>query len=187
MDVRRHAVVALTLPVLVLSACTDEGSSQEPSPTPSSSSPTPTVTPTDTGPSIPPEALGDDEESAKAFVKYYFEVVSEGIVTGDMSTLEQLSHAKCESCNALSERVVNVYDKGGALKTEGWIVEALVRDPTDNPRHKAFFARVRQDRQALFDAEGRQVDVIKRKLQGMHLIVEQRESGWVMLRMGLLG
>ena len=68
MDVRRWVAAALCVPLLALAGCSDDESQAKPQDPTSSAAPSPSPSETDAAPSIPPEAMGTDEASAKAFV-----------------------------------------------------------------------------------------------------------------------
>ncbi len=81
--VRRSLAVACVLPLL-LAGCSDaEPTPQMPDPTASSSPP---AVETDTGPvepTLPPEAEGDGNEAAEAFVAHYFAAIDYAQATGE--------------------------------------------------------------------------------------------------------
>lgn len=182
MDVRRFAALALTLPVLALGACTDEGSSKEPSPTPSSESPSPTVT--STGPSIPPEARGDDEASAKAFVRYYFEVMTEAVVTGNTTAMRQLDTMRCISCRNLARRLDEVYGKGGSYRTKGWVPDKFIRGSLVKDGHE-FYLRVRNHPRTLFDG-AKVVDRQPASVITLRVIVMRKSNTWKLVWLDVL-
>jgi len=121
MDVRR-LVAALTLLGLLVSCSDDEPTSDPQEPTSSA-----TGTPSPTGPVIPAEAQGADEASAKAFVRYWFEVFNNAVNTGDSALLMQLSTSECVSCKAFRRNIQKAYADGGGIRAAGWTPTSIHR------------------------------------------------------------
>ncbi|WP_225915221.1 DUF6318 family protein [Nocardioides jiangsuensis] len=122
----RRGAVGLSLAGLVLAGCT---SNPEPSPLPEPSesvgSPSPSSSPTVAAPSLPPEAKGTTEASAKAFVGHYVEAVNFGMQTGDTSALARLASDDCKTCDAIEQRIEEVYESGGRLAGAGWSIQSV--------------------------------------------------------------
>ena len=185
MRVRRlTAGLAATL-LLPLGACTDGDNKADPTEPTSSATPSATETEPD-GPTLPPEARGDDEAAAKAFVKFYFELVSDAVNTGEVTHLVRFSASNCQSCNALTKNLTDVYGKGGRFETKGWTAGKLAVDRVRDSDQLAFIARIEMSRRTLFDENDKVVKVEPRRSQAVHLLLERDQGEWVMLRMGLL-
>lgn len=60
--------------------------------------------------------LGKDSAASKAFVRYYWDVVSYAQVSGDTGRLRELSFEQCEPCSAGVDTIDEVYDAGGSIK-----------------------------------------------------------------------
>ncbi|MBD8870567.1 DUF6318 family protein [Nocardioides donggukensis] len=180
--------VPLVLP-LMLSGCSDADGSSSPS-TPSSpsqqSSPSPDATPTDEGLSIPSEAVGTDEASAKAFVRYWFEVLSEAMTTGDTKAALALSTKQCQSCQSITGRIDNVYNKGGRLKTDGWFADRFVPDSPSKLKTPAYFIRVRQSPRALINSDGEVVDRTMREATAMRIVLKRSSGAWRVSRLDVI-
>lgn len=151
MAVRR--LVAVCVALVGLAACSDDSDAgpKEPESSPAVSS-TPTASPTASppGPSIPPEAQGIDEASAKAFVRFWFATLSESMRTGDVELVRSLGTPDCRSCNAVISKIEKLYAKGGHVRTEGWVVERFLPDSNANPRRAEFKLRTRYLPQVLY-------------------------------------
>jgi len=93
---------------------------------------------------VPLEVQGDDEASAKAFVRYYCEVLSAAMVTGGTSDLDALALPRCLTCRNFSALIRDTYDKGGHYETKGWAVQAAV-SLTWSGAHQAFGLRTQQE------------------------------------------
>jgi hypothetical protein len=126
MNVRRWLVAVCCLPLLGLAGCSDDPSQAQPQDPPSSSA-TAKPSPSETGPTIPPEAQGTDEASAKAFVKHWFEVFSSAMVSGETADLKSLSASSCQSCSAFVEVIDRTYSRGGRIESSGWTAVQFTR------------------------------------------------------------
>jgi choline/glycine/proline betaine transport protein len=120
-------LAALTAAVL-MAGCT---SNPEPAPLPSPSasgsesagaSPSASAS---AAPSMPAEARGTSKKSAKAFVRYYVDVLNHAMATGDTELLESLSSPKCVSCDSVAQLVNEVYSAGGHISSQGWSLHGL--------------------------------------------------------------
>ena len=118
-SVRRIALAALALPLL-LAGCADD----DPVPKiPDASTPTASVAETaDPGdpddpvePTLPPEAEGKGNEAAEAFVRYYVAVVDFSRQTMEPERIRALSTAGCTGCEGLSQLIQKVNANGGRI------------------------------------------------------------------------
>lgn len=118
-----RALTALALAVVLgvtLSACTETAEPKplaSPAATASSTAPTSPAPPappsTPTPPTMPPEARGTSAASAKAFVRFYVEMINFATSSGDIEALRALDDGSCRSCAAVAKRINDVYDSGG--------------------------------------------------------------------------
>lgn len=112
--VRRVAVAALALPLL-LGGCADD----EPVPKlPATSAPTSPVTETSTAPvepTLPPEAEGTGPKAAEAFVRYYYDTVNYAQQTGDTKHLRSLGALMCEACSGGADAIERITKEGGTI------------------------------------------------------------------------
>jgi hypothetical protein len=112
--VRRVAVAALALPLL-LGGCADD----EPVPKlPDTNSPASPVTETSTAPvepTLPPEAEGKGPKAAEAFVRHYLAVVDYSRLMLDPSYLREVSAPTCAGCNGLGDLLAEVAQNGGEI------------------------------------------------------------------------
>ena len=115
-SVRRIALAALALPLL-LAGCADD----DPVPKiPDTSTPTASVTETSdpvdpVEPTLPPEAEGKGNEAAEAFVRYYFETVDYAQATGNTRSLRSLGSPVCTACTAGADGIDAIYRQGGRI------------------------------------------------------------------------
>lgn len=108
------------------------GSDAQPTP-PATPTPSPTSSPSPTppaGPTLPPApepATG--KKGAKAFVRYYWDVVNYAQATGDTEVLKTLGVDECDSCNVGIETIENNTVQG-AVVTGGHLTPRRL-----TPRH----------------------------------------------------
>jgi hypothetical protein len=180
MGVRRGLAAALCVAVAALAGCSDGEASPEPSDPTSAASPT--ASPSPTGPSIPPEAQGTDEASAKAFVRFWFETLSAAMLSGDVTQVTELS-ANCVSCSNLARTIQDVYRKGGRFESAGWVVEGSVRAPGYTDRNPDLLLRTRMARRHLFGSEGKVIDTKPMRLVPMRALLERRTGQWRIIKL----
>jgi len=184
MRVRRlTAGLAATL-LLPLGACTGGDSEADPTEPTSAETPTPTTTKRD-GPTLPPEAQGDNEAAAKAFVTFYFELISDAMVTGDTSRLSEFSSPECTTCGSYVALIDETYSEGGRYVTRGWSVEATAAVGNTGEQHH-FALRTLQRRRILLDEHGDEVDVSRREVTPMRIILQPSLDSWKVIRLDIV-
>ncbi|MGN6243381.1 MAG: DUF6318 family protein [Motilibacteraceae bacterium] len=113
------AIAALALAPLALTGCTGASSSAAAGPTPAASTaspaPTPRETPKPTPPAIPDAAESADEQGAKAFAAYFWQVVNYVGRTRDTVPLQKISSADCKSCNQTIDTATKARAKGESV------------------------------------------------------------------------
>lgn len=134
------AIAALALAPLALTGCTGASSSAAPGPTSMASTATASVSPGPTPyveltpPPLPQAAYSGDESGAKAFAKYFFEVVNYVTATEDSSPLKAISDSKCSTCaktisSAEKARTAKEKVQGAVFFTKGAEVLPESRPP----------------------------------------------------------
>jgi hypothetical protein len=136
------AVLAFALSP-ALAGCTDDDGQP---PTPTDSSPPPsghtttpgstTSDPADEPPVLPDAAKAQTTAGAKAFVRYYADVLNYAWAQGSPEELRQISARSCETCGNLSEFIQKVSEAGGFQHGGEWVVEsvgAVPGQPVKNP------------------------------------------------------
>jgi hypothetical protein len=161
MDVRRLVAALMLLGSLV--SCSDDEPTSDPQ-EPTSSA---TVSPSPTGPVIPAEARGTDETSAKAFVRYWFEVFNTAVNSGDPAPLMQLSTADCVSCKAFRRNIERAYSDGGRVRAVGWRPTSI--DPVGG-QAATFALSVRQGDEQYLNSSG---DVVRHFAGGRRNMIIQ--------------
>ena len=95
----------------------------------SSSSPEPSSPATPRGPdepTLPAEAAGASPKAAKAFVRYYVELLNYAFITGNVTTLRRVSTSDCSGCQDYVEFISDLYSSGGFYTGDGWRVERVI-------------------------------------------------------------
>lgn len=179
MVVRRLLATLVAASLLV--SCSDDGPRADPpEPTAPATSATvePSATVTPTGLEVPPEARGTDEASAKAFVKYWFKVLSQSMSDGQVRSVLDLSDPRCKSCKDLTAAIAEVYAEGGRFKTTGWHVELIAHAPAYTKSKPDYLLRTRHARRTLVGASGTVVDVNRQETVAMRVVLTRVQDGW---------
>lgn len=139
---------ALLLP---LGACSsDDDITYPPNPATSRS----TEPPAPSRATLPPEARGSGRVAAKAFVTFYFEVISEAMSTGRTKRILKFGTPTCGSCASVAAMVDKFHAGDGSMETRGWEPTAFTGNELV-PGGRSFELRVTQHPRAL--RQGRKV------------------------------
>lgn len=173
--VRRGAAVVVV--PLVLVACGDE------SPAPSASesvtvSPSPSAT-RPVAPELPQKAEKNSPDGAEAFTRYFFEVVTHAMQTGDTAPLKAVSDPDCKTCAGLSEAIDHMYGEGRRNEGGGWIVNRSAVDPSLEMPFRKFLVIVDQPPQRLIDADGKVADKDPQTLLAFRVTVRWADTRWI--------
>lgn len=140
-------VAATTLSLAFLAGCGED----EPQPKfedPTSASPSKSASPEEPVEPTPPAAMeGDDVAGAKAFVEYYFDQLTYGVLSGRTKGLESLALADCGGCRGALNAARTIHQKGGTVR--GGEMRAsgirLAQKETPTSSFRAFGGRLRLD------------------------------------------
>ena len=120
---RRTPTALIGLGLLTLAACSGSADPSAPppapppsSPTATSTAPTPSSSPTPTLPAMPEAAKAHTKAGAKAFVKYFWDVVNYAQATGDTAAITPTILPGCHACEAGVASIRRVYDAGGRMR-----------------------------------------------------------------------
>lgn len=75
-------------------------------------------------PVLPEAAKAETKEGLEAFAKYWFEVLSYGYETGDVSRLDAITAAECQPC-ANAKKVILSWNEGGK-----WLIGGTLTTPS---------------------------------------------------------
>ena len=125
---RRAAAVAAGLVFLSVMAACEANPSPAPLP---SESPSPSATrsasssPTVAAPTLPAEAKGTSEASAKAFVRHWIETLNYAGPSRETRQLKQISAPGCAACTAITDLIDEVDASGGYIRGSGWTINSV--------------------------------------------------------------
>ncbi|GAA4367157.1 DUF6318 family protein [Nocardioides caricicola] len=106
-----RAVIAATVLILGVSACSSDDPEPIVAPTPSASEPSdPTTSPV-------AGALGPEETLAA-----WIDARNQALQDGDVSAVEALSAESCKTCRDSIAPIKQVYGDGGHFDTDGWVL-----------------------------------------------------------------
>ena len=74
---------------------------------------------------MPDAAKGTSEAAAKAFVRHWVATLNYAGDTGDTSGLRRVSSAECKSCVGIADKIDRVYERGGYVQGDGWVVRSI--------------------------------------------------------------
>lgn len=125
--------------------------------------PTPSYKPADASgkaqnvpvPVLPEVAKSETKEGLEAFAKYWFEVLSYGYETGDVSRLNELTSSGCESCEHAKEVITGWHSEGRWL-TGGRVTTPAVSTTFKVARDGNYQVAVQAAQESLsyFNADG---------------------------------
>ena len=141
---RRIVAAAVALALLPVTACSGGGTTPGATAAPESSgptaSPTPTATPTPTAsykpadasgkaqnvpvPVLPEAAKAETKEGLEAFARYWFQLLSYGYETGDVSRLVNITSPDCRSCDRAKTVMTGWHEAGR------WLVGGKTETPS---------------------------------------------------------
>ncbi|MDT0203272.1 DUF6318 family protein [Nocardioides sp. AE5] len=137
--VRRVAVVATCVPVLVLAGCGDDESAGEPVELPSLS-PSAASLPS-MSESVEVEDLPADEVEPEEFVRAWVDAYNHAALTGDASRIRALSLDACVTCTGFAEAYEGAYSAGGGVTIDDGALPAEV-SALSNATEAGGFTRV---------------------------------------------
>ncbi|KQY55468.1 MULTISPECIES: DUF6318 family protein [unclassified Nocardioides] len=185
MVVRRWVAAALCLPLLALSACSDDepNAKDEPSPSvtmPSSStSPSESTTPVPiTAPTMPAAAEGSGDKAAQAFARYWVAMVNYAQETGDTEPLKALHSEKCTPCSSGVEAVDEGYANGKSMVGGQYKITSLKAVDTDQPSVRMIGLVVHATRQKKLDRQGRVLSSTPPGYRGFRLYLRKYSGEW---------
>jgi hypothetical protein len=183
MDVRRWVAAGLCVPLLAVAGCSDDESRADPGDPSSSAVPTPSPSESEAAPSIPPEAMGTDEASAKAFVRHWFNVFTHSMNEGKVDEIKALSASGCMTCASFADLISRTYNSGGRIESDGWTAVNFARLDDES---MAFDFIARSGMETFFRADGS----VKRRYKGgdqaMTATLVQVDSAWKVKKLAVL-
>lgn len=183
------AIVGL-VSCLSISACTEGGVSAAPTTTsPSSTSaaqttPTgaPTSAPTDNPqpPELPARAEEKSPAGAKAFVKYYIDVLNNAWLIESSEAIRQSAGAGCKVCTQLAELVDAVSRRGGYQHGGQWRPVSTFAVPTQPDRKPIIITDIKIARGKWLRSSGGQPQLIEAQSVTYDFQLAWEESRWLL-------
>ena len=83
-------------------------------------------------PQMPDSAREFTEEGAEAFFRYFLETSNHSLDSGDLEPMRRAIEVDCEGCATLSEYVSDVYDAGGYVSGNHWVLNRFTAEITES-------------------------------------------------------
>ena len=132
---------------------------------------------------MPAEAKGTSEKSAKAFVRYYIDVLNFAGSSGETAQLKQISHVDCTSCQGVTSSIDRVYADGGRYIGRGWSVETIKYQPLQPRKKPVLTVGVDIAPQNVFEKRGGKVTTFDGGNRSMTFRLGVAEGEWILLQL----
>jgi hypothetical protein len=154
-----------------------------PSESPSATAPSEADSPSPAPPTMPAEARGTSEKSAKAFVRFWIEALNYAGPTGDTEQLNEFTDAACSECKAIIRLIQNVHHDGGYIHGKGWAVQSVSTVAFGESGGRVFDAVVKVHPQEIRMSATDTVETFKggRRLKTFWL--KRRQGTWLITRL----
>ncbi|MCW2791816.1 MAG: hypothetical protein JWO76_914 [Nocardioides sp.] len=176
--------LGVVVPLLVLGGCSDDDPEPRIAPTTSTSpSNTGSPSPTPTGPvepTMPAAARQHTAAGAKAFVKFYWEMVNYAQVSGVLQPLVRLGDENCGACSGGVDFLRKIFNAGGVVRGGAVTVSNLEAIRVKAGSHVSWrvLADVTNTRQVV-DLPGKRKDeTYPAGKLSLQLIIDPQPNGW---------
>ena len=170
---------AALLAVGLLAGC---GSDEGPSSNAADTSPS---AKTDGPPTLPAEAKGADEDSAKVYAGFWVESLNYATTSGDTTELKKLGTNECESCVAFASTLDQIYGAGGRVQSKGWTLQNAVPIAGQPETEPALRMDVLVQPQKVTEKAGAKTKSYDGGIQTMTMFLVRRGDGWLVDRLDL--
>ncbi|WP_067434854.1 DUF6318 family protein [Nocardioides jensenii] len=184
MDVRRWVAGVVCLPLLLVSACTDDDAGADPDPSPSSASQSPSNSPSATPtvedpvpPTLPAAAQGSDDKAARAFARYWIAMVNYAQSTGDTLQLAALHDDGCDACTAGVAAVDEGFAKGGSMVGGRYTIRSVQSVDSNQAGVRLVGVLVRATRQRTLNRRGEVTSTARPGLRAFRLFLRKDGAG----------
>lgn len=179
---RRVIVAAIVLAVcLVSTSCTDgSGAVSPPGSTATiATSDAPTTSgPADGPPELPEAAKAKTTAGAKAFVRYYVDVLNYSFHTQDTKTLGSLASQRCNVCGAIVTGLNRTRRSGGSQSDGAWSVNEQFSVPGQPTARPKLVANIHISSGHWRRSSSSQVIVIKEQDLSNEFDLQWTDTGW---------
>ena len=108
---------------------------------------------------VPADALPNTPQGAEAFVRYFLQMLNQGLVRAEPGVLARVSESDCKSCNAYENMMRSAQSNGRRFDRNAFVVQEVVRVFDTGPGAALTVdAVVRQQVVRILDASGNVVD-----------------------------
>lgn len=159
----RAALAASLAALALLAGCSDDdpspgGPTSTWTPTGKPETPSSSATAKPTEPALPEAATKATEAGARAFITYYFDLISYAQISGEVRALKSVSGPNCEGCNAGIEGVREHYQGGGRI-VGGALTPAIDRINEVSTKSGSLYGfhavvTTTHEKQTVFDSDG---------------------------------
>ena len=178
----RLLAVGTVVVALLLAGCSEDGD------------PEPRISPTDSSsaastPTAPVSTDGSSESlpvSPRQALLRWFDEFSAAMLTGDPSEVEAVATSDCTSCGNVVNAVLEIYEKGGRLESDPWIVERVVTSDASQASVHSYLVRVAQGARTLYGEDGQVVDSTPKMVIPFSVTVVAVDGGWLVSRMAIV-
>jgi hypothetical protein len=169
----RLAVVAAALALAspVLAGCSDDPPTAAPPPTAASSSPTGSSGTPSGPPALPAAAKGTTPAAAKAFVRYYVDLINYGLETLDAKPLRTASSETCDFCAGIAKALDRSRRLDRSYEGGRWHLRKISIVPGSSATKVA--TQVVVDAQTIKGASGGDTLDIKRRVTALVFVIDR--------------
>jgi hypothetical protein len=149
-----------------------------PSESPSATAPSEAGSPSPAPPTMPAEARGTSEKSAKAFVRFYIDALNFATATGDTHVAREFSDHTCNSCDAMLDKIEEVYREGGFFRGRGWAVTNIKYQPLQPRERPVLSVGIQLAPQEMVEVKGEDPKHFTGGPNHLTFHLSRTQSGW---------
>ena len=91
--------------------------------------PTASAPPSQTqAPKLPALARENSEAGAEAAFRHFLEATNFAAITGNFEPFDQIANTECEGCATIRNHLSDVYDAGGHVEGNAWVLQSIDGD-----------------------------------------------------------
>ena len=119
-------------------------------------------------------------------MRYYIATINYATATGDVRGLRPLATRGCASCKAITRTIKRIYDRGGVIKSRGWLLRSISPVPLQPKKRPLFDLGVFETPQHVRTSTTSKFKHFEGGKQPMTIHLELRSSGWKISRLDLV-
>lgn len=181
------AAAALAVALLGLAGCSDDDANADDEPS-STMTPTASTSPTASESSTPEEptlpewpaaADGTGDKAARAFARYWLEMVNYAQSTGDTAPLEDLHTPECSACTSGVDQVKSDWSHGRTLRGGEYRIDHLGTRRSSEKLINIAEIRAQYSKQEKISRSGKVLEVIEPARVAYRLYLRRDGGRWV--------